>query len=103
MRAGDRMPVRQRFPVSMRTDFAIEPDPQARLIYVGQDRAGHWLVQDSAGQLEGRFISRGAAMRYAVEEAEIYHASVAVAEKALTPLVSFDPVAADAPMLSRAA
>ena len=103
MRAGDRMPVRQRFPVSMRNDFAIEPDPQARLIYVGQDRAGHWLVQDSAGQLEGRFISRGAAMRYAVEEAEIYHASVAVAEKALIPLVSFDPVAADAPMLSRAA
>lgn len=103
----------------MRTDFPIEPDPQARLIpdpqlrlipdpqprliYVGQDRAGHWLVQDSAGQLEGRFISRGAAMRYAVEEAEIYHASVAVADKALTPLVSFDPVAADAPVLSRAA
>lgn len=95
----------------MRTDFPIEPDPQARLIpdpqprliYVGQDRAGHWLVQDSAGQLEGRFISRGAAMRYAVEEAEIYHARVAVADTALTPLVSFDPVAADAPVLSRAA
>ena len=59
MRAGDRTPDRQRFPVSMCTDFPIDPDRQARLIYVGQDRAGHWLVQDSAGQLEGRFISRG--------------------------------------------
>lgn len=89
--------------MSIRTDFPIEPDPHTRLIYVGQDRAGHWLVQDSAGQLEGRFISRGAAMRYAVEEAEIYHASVAVADTALTPLVSFDPVATDAPALSCAA
>lgn len=87
----------------MRTDFPNEPDGQSSLIYVGQDRAGHWLVQDSARQLEGRFISRGAAMRYAVEEAEIYHASVAVADTALTPLVSFDPVATDAPVLSCAA
>lgn len=82
----------------MRSDVCPEPVPPARLIYVGQDRDGHWLVQDSEGQLEGRFVSRGAAMRYAAEEAEIYHASVAIATDTLIPLVSFDPLP-----LSRAA
>ena len=87
----------------MSSDIFPQPDGPARIIYVGQDRDGHWLVQDSERLLEGRFVSRGAAMRYAAEEAEIYHASVAVAQDALTPLVSFDPVAADAPVLSRVA
>ncbi|MFN3676453.1 MAG: hypothetical protein ACK4TC_10770 [Sphingomonas pseudosanguinis] len=87
----------------MRTDFPIEPAPQTRHIYVGQDRAGHWLVQDSVGMLEGRFVSRGAAMRFAAEEADLYHASVTVADEALVPLVSFDPVAADARALAHAA
>ncbi|WP_394663169.1 hypothetical protein [uncultured Sphingomonas sp.] len=76
----------------MSSDIFPEPDPQVRIIHVGQDRDGHWLVQDDAGMLEGRFVSRGAAMRYAAEEAEIYHASVRMSGTALIPLVPFGPL-----------
>lgn len=76
----------------MSSDIFPEPDGPARIIYVGQDQDGHWLVQDSERLLEGRFVSRGAAMRYAAEEAEIYRASVRVSGIALIPLVPFGPL-----------
>ena len=40
---------------------SAEPDPSGLILFVGRDAAGHWLVQDRKGQLEGRFISRAAA------------------------------------------
>jgi hypothetical protein len=80
-----------------------EPDQHGPIFYVGQDRAGHWLVQDSARRLEGRFVSYLAAMRYAQAERHIYHASVEVASAPLTPLVPFTPVGSDECALPRAA
>jgi hypothetical protein len=45
-----------------------EPDQPRPVIYVGQDHAGHWLVQESKGRLEGRFVSRDAAWSFARAE-----------------------------------
>lgn len=71
-----------------------EPDPSGAIIYVGQDSAGHWLVQLSSKQMEGRFVSFAAAMSYARSERELYHAEVELASSPIQPLVSFAPVAA---------
>ncbi|RMB24852.1 hypothetical protein C8J47_3753 [Sphingomonas sp. PP-F2F-G114-C0414] len=87
----------------MSSEPISEPDPTGLVIFVGQDRAGHWLVQDSRRTLEGRFISYAAAMHYAQAERDIYHASVEVAAMPLTPLVSFAPVGCDERALPRAA
>lgn len=80
---------------SMSPEPSSEPDPAGVVIYVGQDRAGHWLVQDSRGRLEGRFVSRTAAMSYARDERDIYHARLEVTTAPLVPQISFDPVAPD--------
>ncbi|SOB88261.1 hypothetical protein SAMN06297144_3409 [Sphingomonas guangdongensis] len=80
-----------------------EPDERGTVIYVGQDLAGHWLVQDSGGKLEGRFVSRSAALSFAEAERQIYHASVEMAPMPLVPLVSFDPVPAAERAVARAA
>ncbi len=80
-----------------------EPASTGLVIYVGQDRAGHWLVQDSRHTLEGRFISYAAAMRYAQAERDIYHASVEIADVPLIPLVPFVAVGRDERALPRAA
>jgi hypothetical protein len=80
-----------------------EPDQSGLVIYVGQDRAGHWLVQDNNRSLEGRFISYGAAMRYAQAERGLYHARVELATTPLTPLVSFMPPRSDERALPHAA
>lgn len=73
-----------------------EPDQSGRdqhnTIYVGQDEAGHWLVQDGSRQLEGRFISFVAAMSYAQAERQVYHAAVELATTPLIPVVPFSPV-----------
>ncbi|WP_375398642.1 hypothetical protein [uncultured Sphingomonas sp.] len=82
---------------------APEPDPSTPTIYVGQDNAGHWLVQDSGKRLEGRFVSFAAAMSYAHAERDIYHAAVEIAATPLAPLVPFAPVAANERALPRAA
>ena len=87
----------------MPSDTPSEPDQPNLIIYVGQDRAGHWLVQDSAGRLEGRFISRAAAMSYARAERDTYHAAMAIAGALMTPLVSLAPVSAQESVLVLAA
>jgi hypothetical protein len=86
--------------------LSSEPNPEPErglVIYVGQDRAGHWLVQDSGKTLEGRFVSRSAALSFAEAERQIYHASVEIAAVPLVPLIPFGPVAADERALPRAA
>ncbi|WP_230480874.1 hypothetical protein [Sphingomonas sp. Leaf21] len=80
-----------------------EPDEAGLIIYVGQDRAGHWLVQDSDGTLEGRFVSRGAALHYATGECQIHHAHLRIASVPLVPLIPFAPVGSDERALPRAA
>lgn len=80
-----------------------EPDERGLVIYVGQDTAGHWLVQDNGRTLEGRFVSRSAALSFAKGECDIYHASLEMAGGPLVPLIPFGPVAAADRPLARAA
>ncbi|PTW48509.1 hypothetical protein C8J25_1016 [Sphingomonas faeni] len=87
----------------MSSETISEPDPAGLVIYVGQDRAGHWLVQDSRRNLEGRFISYGAAMSYAQAERDIYQATVEIAKAPLVPVIAFAPVGRDERALPRAA
>lgn len=87
----------------MSSEVSAEPDQPAHVIYVGQDCAGHWLVQDNTRMLEGRFVSRAAAMSFAEAERQIYHARLAVSPMPLTPVVPFGSAAAQACALPRAA
>jgi hypothetical protein len=69
-----------------------EPDQQGSVLYVGQDRAGHWLVQENHGILEGRFISRDAAWRFARSEVHGFPGAViALATEWLVPAIPFEP------------
>ncbi len=88
----------------MLTVFALEPDPSGPVLRVGQDEAGHWLVQESGGRLEGRFISFATAMAFARAERHAFPgATVAVATAPLVPQVSFAPVQPWERALARAA
>jgi len=80
-----------------------EPDERGFVIYVGQDEAGHWLVQDGGRNLEGRFVSRSAALSYAEAERQIYHARLEMASAPLVPMIPFMPVASSEHALARAA
>jgi hypothetical protein len=73
------------------------------IIFVGQDCDGHWLVQDSAKRLEGRFISLAAAKQYAHAERQIYHAEIEFTSRTMVPLISFLPPASKERSLSLAA
>lgn len=42
------------------------------ILRVGQDRAGHWVVQEADGLLEGLFRSRDAAIRFALSECRAF-------------------------------
>ena len=92
----------------MTSSIASEPDQRGlsssgNVIYVGQDEAGHWLVQDSGKRLEGRFVSRDAALSYARAEREIYHAEVEIASAPMVPVITFAPLAVHERALPRAA
>ena len=76
----------------MSSEPTPEPDERGTIIYVGQDKAGHWLVQDSYGYLEGRFVSREAAVSFAEAERQIYHATVEMVARPLVPVIPFGPV-----------
>lgn len=70
-----------------------EPDPTAPVLRVGQDKAGHWLVQEDRGRLEGRFVSFAAAMAFARRERSSFPgAAIIIAKAPLVPIVSFTPV-----------
>ncbi|MFV0623391.1 hypothetical protein ACBY01_05165 [Sphingomonas sp. ac-8] len=79
----------------MSSEPTPEPDQHGLVIYVGQDTAGHWLVQDSGRKLEGRFVSRRAALSFAEAERQTYHASLEIAAAPLVPLVPFGPLGID--------
>lgn len=72
----------------------------------GRCRPSHVLrcrIQDSSGSLEGRFVSRSAALSFAEAERKIYHATLEIAAAPLVPLVSFTPPTASEHALSGAA
>lgn len=61
-----------------------EPDPTV-ILMVGPDAHGHWLVQERQGALEGSFVSREAALRFARWERHAYpSATIAMADGPLT-------------------
>ncbi|WP_313439749.1 hypothetical protein [Novosphingobium sp.] len=81
-----------------------EPDQRGSILYVGQDHAGHWLVQENHGLLEGRFISRDAAWRFARGEVHAFpEAKILLTTKWLVPAIPFDPVPDAYGTLDRAA
>jgi hypothetical protein len=80
-----------------------EPDARGTIIYLGQDKAGHLLVQDSGRRMEGRFVSRGAALSFAEAGRQMYHASLEIVSAPLEPLISFEPVSPAEHALRRAA
>ncbi len=49
-----------------------EPDQRGSIIYIGEQAHGLWHVRESSGLLEGRFISREAAWRFARSEIHAY-------------------------------
>lgn len=70
-----------------------EPDQRVSVIQVGQDAAGHWLVQESAGRLEGRFVSFDAAIAYArSERRSLCGATITLSQAPLVPIVPFSAV-----------
>ena len=78
----------------MSTVTDSEPDSRITTLSIGQDEAGHWLVQESSGGLEGRFISFAAAMAFARAERHGFPgACIAVATAPLVPQIPFAPVA----------
>lgn len=101
--AGAGRSIIEGFEGDMSSEPECQPDPCGTVIYVGQDKAGHWLVQDSGRKMEGRFVSRSAAMRFAEAERQIYHASLEMCVTPLVPLIPFGPVSAVDHALPRAA
>jgi hypothetical protein len=53
-------------------ETSMKPDAAARsrspLFMIGQDSRGNWVVQDQRGQRGGLFVSRAAALRFALSE-----------------------------------
>jgi hypothetical protein len=67
----------------------LQPDFTTTTLLVGLDRRGHWLVQEEGGALEGSFISRGAALRFARWEMHAYpHARIELSAEPLTPRIA---------------
>ncbi len=63
----------------------IADTPPVTLL-VGQDAHGHWLVQEQEGVLEGRFVSRDAALSFARWERHAYgRARIELAAEPLVP------------------
>lgn len=88
----------------MIADIDPEPDQSKPVLFVGHDEAGHWLVQESNGLLEGRFVSRSAAISFALSERHgLGDADVVITLRLLAPVVSFAPVGAGEYALQRAA
>jgi hypothetical protein len=89
----------------MMIDVAAVPEQHVGMrILVGQDRAGHWLVQADDGRLEGHFISREAALGFARAEAPGYPgAVVALAAHSLVPAFAMTAVQPKPASLAQAA
>ena len=88
----------------MIADVDPEPDQAKPVLFVGHDQAGHWLVQESNGLLEGRFVSREAAICFALSERHgLGNVDVVITLRLLVPTISFAPVTADERALKRAA
>lgn len=88
----------------MLSGVATKPDPGATILWVGQDCEGHWLVQESHGLMEGRFVSRAAAWQFARAERHAFPgAELVEAAQPLVASVSFAPAGLDECVRCRAA
>lgn len=80
----------------MASKIVQEPDQCATILWVGQDRDGHWLVQENHGLMEGRFVSREAAWQFARAERHGFPGAALVETgQELVPNIPFGPVEAD--------
>jgi len=61
-----------------------DADNWSSLLLVGQDERGRWLVQDTAGRVEGRFRSRETALGFARSECDLFHGRIELAQAPLT-------------------
>jgi len=78
------------------SNLVQETDGGSTILWVGQDREGHWLVQESHGLMEGRFVSREAAWQFARAERHAFPGAALVeAGQNLVPTISFAPAGAD--------
>ena len=71
-----------------RQETDVPPD-WSSILFVGQDRRGRWLVQDTVGRIEGIFTSRDTALSFARSERDILHASIEYSDAPLTARASF--------------
>lgn len=58
-----------------------QPPPLQNRFVVGKDSEGYWVMSDSKGSIGGLFVSRAAALHYAVTESEHKADSVFCARK----------------------
>lgn len=59
-----------------------------QILRVGRDAGGHWVVQDSAGLMEGFFASRDAALAFANSELRATGAGLELASARLVSLLA---------------
>ncbi len=52
-------------------------------LYVGRDRSGHWVVQDSRCSCGGMFVNQTEAIRFAMHECQRHPRSVILVEQEL--------------------
>jgi hypothetical protein len=67
---SDRLQPRVSKEQSMTQSKQAEPPSREghRVLMVGQDRRGNWVVQEQSGNCGGLFVSRDAALRYVRDE-----------------------------------
>jgi hypothetical protein len=59
------------------------------VLRIGQDHAGHWVVQEVDGALEALFRSRESAIRFAMQECRAFpNARMVLATAPLTSILS---------------
>jgi hypothetical protein len=61
----------------------IVPPDWSSVLRIGQDARGRWLVQDTAGRLEGFFRSRDTALSFARTECDILRTTIEFADAPL--------------------
>jgi hypothetical protein len=62
---------------------AVSPSPHALSFFVGQDRAGRWVVVEPHGLAGGIFVNRKAALSYAAFESDRRPGAVTLAKECL--------------------
>lgn len=67
-----------------RNQSDVRPD-WSSVLFVGQDRRGRWLVQDTAARIEGCFTSRETAIGFARSQCDLLRTTFELSDGPLTP------------------